>query len=1159
MHIRELQLLGFKSFADKTTLRFSEGMNAVIGPNGCGKTNVLDALRWVLGEQSFTLLRCAKNEDLVFSGTSDLPATNYAEVKLLLANDGLPRYGSEIEIRRRYFRSGESEYYLNRQPCRLKDVQEVFLASGIGTKAYSIFDLRQMREIIAGNIRKMFEEAATLAKYRDAKADCLRKLELTDKDLTRLDDIIAERERVVRSLRRQAGKLKAYERLKEEEKGLRLIELKAEFESLSREFELIDKDTNSMEQAEADRLVEIRRLEQELHQHRGRLREEQTRKDSLVQEARDMRRRLTEMEGDRLLGEQRARLLTEDAGQKDSEREAMAKEVADLEQVFARSVEKLGEANEAQAKAEAELESAREASRSEEHRLFELRRQEQTLRESLESVLEEQHEAGQAVARLEAGEQNRAETQTRLTTEREEIRSRKARVQSDIESAGKAVADAAAALSGARDEVERGRAELERAVGELRDTGEELGRARERRAAQERELAVLDSSRSDRLARGRELLGDRLVGELGRTLEIEEGWEPACEAALQPLVDLIVTRGIPDLAAVRALIDAGLVTGYGLVPAGGDPGRAPEPPTGVEVAGRLAEHVTTGADTPGCVRGLLERFFVVGSEAELLRAGAGDDLVTRGGCARFGDGRLVVAPRGPGRLSFENLFQDRKAQAAESGKTVERLTARREELRSAVERLQSGLEEKKELVVELERRKSSSEAVLRSLGAQADELARDERRLRDELGAVRRPGAGGEIDSARERAGQATARAAEQAEALKRAQAAVSAQEEVARKALDRSGELLARLSEARQLSSRLETESAYAKRSVEERRRRMADLEKAAAEGRRRAGELEGEAREGAPRVEELRQEIEKLEGRIDELRVADLAKVEEELEGNLDGLRREREQNQSLLMEQRIRRHELNQRQAAVIQEAREEFDTDIAQFRPEATADAVERLASVRRRLESLGRVNPLARDEYEQEHGDLERLVTQRGDIVAARGNLTSTMEEIDRHARERFLETYQEVRAAFRDVFRQLFVDGEADLALVDETNPLESEIAITARPKGKNPKRLEQLSDGEKALLAVSLLFAFYRVKPAPFCFLDEIDAPLDDANVGRFADYLKDISRNTQVIIITHNRLTVERAEVLFGVTAERPGVSKLVSVSLAEYQSSPVASSVH
>ncbi|MBN2537911.1 AAA family ATPase, partial [candidate division WOR-3 bacterium] len=273
---------------------------------------------------------------------------------------------------------------------------------------------------------------------------------------------------------------------------------------------------------------------------------------------------------------------------------------------------------------------------------------------------------------------------------------------------------------------------------------------------------------------------------------------------------------------------------------------------------------------------------------------------------------------------------------------------------------------------------------------------------------------------------------------------------------------------------------------------------------------------------------------------------------------LRRAREQNQALLMEQRLKLHELEQHRRQLVEEARDNYQTDIESFVPETQDDAAARLDRVRQRLEALGRVNPLAAEEYEQEKRDLDKLAQQRDDVVGARANLLASIDEIDHHARERFLATFGEVRHHFQAVFRELFLEGEADLVLADETRPLESEITIFARPRGKNPKRLEQLSDGEKALLAVSLLFAFYRVKPAPFCFLDEVDAPLDDANVARFADYLKRMSERTQVIIITHNRLTVERADSLFGVTAEQPGVSKLVSVSLADYRDSELAGSV-
>jgi chromosome segregation protein len=379
---------------------------------------------------------------------------------------------------------------------------------------------------------------------------------------------------------------------------------------------------------------------------------------------------------------------------------------------------------------------------------------------------------------------------------------------------------------------------------------------------------------------------------------------------------------------------------------------------------------------------------------------------------------------------------------------------------------------------------------------------------------------------------------------------AVAEHEGLVKAALAESAAGLAEQAEARQQASRLETEQAYAKRTLDEARRKVTELADAAGQHHREAERLRAAAAGRAGPVEQARKEAEKVEAEAAKLAVAESAKAEEELERNVAELREVQEKNQRLLMDQRMRRYDLEKQAAAVAEEARASHNTDIAAFTAQPGEDFEQRCASVRRRLEALGAVNPLAADEFEQERKDLGRLAGQRDDVAAAKVNLEQTMLELDRHAREVFVRTYGEVRGHFQEIFRTLFLEGEADLVLVNETNPLESEIAITARPKGKTPKRLEQLSDGEKALLAVSLLFAFYRVKPAPFCFLDEIDAPLDDINVGRFADYLKQMAAGTQVIVITHNRATVERAESLFGVTAEEPGVSQLVSVSLAQFR---------
>ena len=1163
MHISELELVGFKSFQDKTTLRFSPRMNSVIGPNGCGKTNILDALRWVLGEQSFTVLRCARNEDLVFGGTALIPATNMAEVRLVLANDSLPEYPAEIEIRRRYFRSGESEYYLNRQPCRMKDITEVFLASGIGTRAYSIFDLRQMREIIAGNIRKMFEEAATLAKYREAKADCLRKLDLTEGDLTRLDDIIAERERVVRSLRRQSGRLHAWEKLRAEERDLRLLELKDEYEATTREVERVARDVEALEAADAERLNDVRRLEAELHRQRKLVREQQSRREVIAAEVRTRRERLAALENRDLTARERAGFLEEDATRADREREEQARSVAELETAFNRALAGLDEANRRQQTMQVELESAQEETRRAEQKLYELRSHGQSVRESFQTLLERRHEVGRRADYLDAVDHNLVESEDRARRELEETRRRLAQLRQDHDAAQKAAEECGTILNGARAQATELEAALAEAETDRVAVHRGLGVARDRRARLEKELAVLRSAMPDLVAVTRAQLGERIKGEVGAYLDIDEGWERACEAVLQPVLGFLVVDGRLGAEELVRLAESGPEAGCGLVHPGSGAAEAETLPEDPAILGRLADHVRLKPGCPDVVGWLISSAVVVRADTD-FEALAGrlpnHMLVAQRGYARLGDGGYVVAGPARGRLRLERQAADTAAAFKTAEDEVATLSERSGALERARVELDRRFEEARAALVVAERERGTCEVRSETLGARLAEVAREEERLRGEMARVgenRRANAQ-ELVTARQQLEGLKGQVEGQTAVQRKVDDDVGTHEQAARDRLSQASERLATLSDERQRVSRLESERDFLRRGIEERRQKLAELQSRAAEARAEAARLAQEREAGGPELEAARKEIADLEGRIGELSVADIVRTEEELEGNLDELRTAREQNQSLMLDQRMRRHELAQRQRAIVEEAATEYGTDIANFRPETEEDVADRLAEVRRRIEALGQVNPLALEEYEQERRDLERLAGQRADVVAARENLIQSMGEIDRHARERFIETYSQVREHFKVVFRQMFLAGEADLELVDEQNPLESEIAITARPRGKNPKRLEQLSDGEKALLAVSLLFAFYRVKPAPFCFMDEIDAPLDDANVGRFADYLRQMSEHTQVIIITHNRLTVERADSLFGVTAEQPGVSKLVSVSLADYRQSAAGAAV-
>lgn len=1161
MFIKELQLVGFKSFQDKATLRFAPGMNAIVGPNGCGKSNVVDALRWILGEQSFTVLRCARNEDLIFGGTAKVPATNLAEVRLLLATDDRPELGAEVEIRRRYFRSGESEYFLNRQPCRLRDITDMFLTAGIGTKAYSIFDLRQIRDIIAGNIRRMFDEAATLAKYQEAKAECLRKLELTATDLTRLEDIILERERIVRSLRRQAGRLQAYRKLKEEEKGYRLIELKLEYDAVARDLVRMQQDTEALERAEADRVTEIHRLEDELRQVRQRVREAQARSAELLAEVNRRRAVLAETENRSLLDAQRAELLEQSAAAADEERARLSETAQQLETLFTGIVARQAEAAERLGQAQQRLDQARQRTQELEAKLFQLRSHEAVVREQVRSVVAGDREDQAAAVRLEAVRDNLSESIERLKREQAACAERARQVETAAADAKRRSDEANQAVAGLRSRGEALRRELAEVRDGLAKAHEAELRLREERGELEKELAVLRAAvASDRARHAAEVLADALGGEVGSFLEVEEGWERACETALYQVLEFMaVNRPVKPLEWDR-LAELGPELRFGFVemaPGGYVASKLPQDPG---VVGRLGDHVRVRPGAPGILVRMVSGFLVARDRAEIERLSTAHpqwSYVTRDGLCRFSDGRTLIEGAGRGVLGADRRLRGQSQRLAE---VLSALGGLAESVRSLEQRRTSaedGLSAVEAELVEAERDRAVRDAAVQMATEEAKELDAEQQRLAAETANLeaRRRATGEKAAPLQARLTEADGRMQAAQRAAAAATEQVAAQEKLVRAALDAAAEALAAQAEERQAVSRLETEGAYAKRSLDETRRRVAALQTEATGARAEAQRLREGITARVAAIEEARRAVGAAEEAAGAVGGDEMLRVQEDLEKNLDELRAHQERNRGALLEQRMKRYELERQAAALADEARQGHGADITTIAVEPAEDFGPRCESVRRRLEALGEVNQLAAEEYEQERKDLARLVAQRDDVRQARQNLEQTMLEIDRHAREQFLATYAEVRVHFQQVFRELFLEGEADLVLVNEANPLESEIAITARPRGKTPKRLEQLSDGEKALLAVSLLFAFYRVKPAPFCFLDEVDAPLDDINVGRFADYLKRLSETTQVIIITHNRATVERADALFGVTAEQPGISQLVSVSLAQFREQQAA----
>jgi chromosome segregation protein len=1155
MRIRELQLYGFKSFPHKTSIRFGTGISAIIGPNGCGKSNVLDALRWVLGEQSFSILRCTRNEDVVFGGTAKVPALGYAEVRLILENEqNLPGFGSEIEVRRRYFRSGESEYFLNRNLCRLKDIQDLFFNTGTGTKAYSIFDLRSLRAIIAGELRPMFEEAATLAKYRERKTDCLRKLELTDADLQRLNDIVTERERITRSLRRQAYRLSAHTRLREEEKRLRLLAMKVTYDVAKADAEKAATELSRSEQGDAELLAQIEQQEKALAVLRAELSSGRQQRETLLHEIEEQRQKLSQAETQRRLHQSEIEHAEHELAGLKAEAERRTKEIAGRQEALATREQARHELTAQQQVLETELVKARSSTQEQEARLLELRRQLALARETGRRLTDEQVTRQRAILGQEAQAANLKDLEVRLSADVAILEPQLAEANTSLAARQQELAAVTARLDALRlDSTARRtrhtelRAQLEALEREEQRLGQEyLNLSQELATCQ----PALDRPAQD-AARVR--LGEALLGNAADFLKVSEGYEAAVEVALYGMIDALVVN--EQVVSGLSALDRNARWEFLIA----DCGARNEECDGQVAADSLQQHVEFRPGAPEQLRAALARVRLaadLNQAWQMARLGPTrpDAVVTRDGIGLFRNGLIVLESEGQGRLVLARRVQELKARVSD---TKSRLDHVREDAGAR-------RDESRQLAAELETRDQDLVGVIAEhsrIDAEASGLDRARARLSDDMGRLRREAGEAKAKLAELTAALATAarELGEQEARIRQSEAAaadldaqIGRLEQDVKAGLDAAAQVLLRLTQIREQVNSRTLEIDLYRAELEQVTTRQAESEARCdaltqdMAGRRQQVELLATEIAGAGL------ELQQGNARLAALDLSSGTAQEDELNRRLHEQRVRQEAARQQTLELRLRSLEAQHRRQELEREAELSFGASLSQFQAEPEPDAENKLRLITARLERLGRVNPLAGEDYKREQEELTRLTTQRADVLAAKDNLLKTVAEIDRFAQEQFTATFSAVRESFRTIFGRLFVDGEADLVLESPANPLESPINIIAKPKGKSPKRLDQLSDGEKALLALSLLFAFYQYKPAPFCFLDEVDAPLDDANVDRFAQYLKELSAHTQIMIITHNRATVEQADVLFGVTTEEPGVSKIVSVKLADLTTS-------
>ncbi len=1176
MHLSRLTALGFKSFVQQLDLSLQNGITCVVGPNGCGKSNVVDALRWALGEQRVRSLRSTNMEDVIFSGTRNRKPLGMAEVSITIDNAEriLPVDYTEVTVTRRLFRSGDSDYLLNRVPCRLKDIQNLLMDTGLGAHAYSVIEQGMMDEIISDKPeerRRLFEEAAGVTRYKVQRRAAWNRLESVRRDLVTVDAVMDQIERQVKSLARQERKARLYRQLSDQMKDLEVRLGRYRFFQMSERSRPVADEMAFLNEDVALASGDVARLEARLEA----VRTELTERDHALTEANAAvsrqsglaHRKQTDIEVEQekvrsidTFLQQAARRQEELAARRDIASEG-AKDAA---QRGTRDREALQRAEAALAAEQAVLDATNQGLDARRNRTDEQKTQ----------LLSAMGEITGGSRRLERG-------QARL----EGIAQRQARLEADAKQS-----------TLLKEEADDSRREAERQIDHLESEVAEQTELRETYAAEYRRLNEEQESmtekrsllRAQREADGARVgllkklregfegysngvralavdspFADRVRGVVADRIEVDTRYATAIEAALGRALECLLVDEPADAVKAMDYLRSGDRGSAAFLPlnfVSGGNGVPWTPPDDAGVAGRASD-LLRGEDSP--VHALLQRTLVVDNSYNALpllekMRPLGVDVVTEKGELFSADGTIFGGKKvdgGTGLIGRRQEIVSLEANLSTADVELTALAAEIENGAASINELQTRIGDTDGILTDLNNRLTGHRQDLQVAQAEEQRQVRFESEIRDEIAALTSgetslresiASEAAELDVLEKRREQLeTATREADVSMREREHRQRSEQDAVSRRQVEIAS-LKAGVDRHGDEAQRWARDLAESKREIErlaadcgKRKKERTDLEKSAQAAakelevlHRRQDELEAERDRQAERQQALLTDTRKLEDSArDKNRRANRNRERlGELQGEMAELRTGAEALRSRILDE----HEVDIKQAGALDDP--EFDEDVTD----------RRTSGLRERLRRMGPVNLAAVEEYEDQKQQYEFMSKHRSDLLDAAETLQRTISKIDRTARGRFMVTFDQIRENFRKTFEAFFEGGQADLLMPADQDPLEAPLEIIARPKGKQLQHINLLSGGERALTAIALLFAIYLVKPSPFCILDEVDAPLDDANVARFVRVLKRFSADTQFIVVTHNKVTMAAADCLHGITMEEPGVSRLVSVRL-------------
>ncbi len=1186
MKLKSIELQGFKSFVEKTRLEFDEGITAILGPNGCGKSNVVDAVRWVLGSQSAKQLRGGSMDDVIFKGTTKRRPVGMAEVTLVFSNEdrGLPIDFSEVAVRRRINRDGTSNYYLNGTVCRLKDLRDLFYDSGVNNTSYSIIEESMIKQILNENnqeLRILLEEGSGITKYKARRKEAQRKLDRTQSDLLRLYDIIEEIGREVRSLKRQVGKARRYQKLFKEIRALDLLLAGRMY-----------KDLEGQDSADREKLGELRAVLEtdvgELSELRARIETARPEIDEREAERRQLEEALQAFEEELQESERQVLLLEHRSAENERRTEQNSQTVAEIKRRRVEIDGQVARLQENLVSTAEELEQAQQMLDQRQQQLASVDEQVNSDRGALETAIqhnlefiENDADRRSELRELKVKQENRqerldvlAETERQLQQQQREH----AAALVDLERQRTQRLEERRQLLKGLSDLERRRDDSGSAAESLQ---QEIAELTARREALKSRHELLEKIKNEYQGYGQgaqrvlQRHGDdaRVVGGLADCLQVDEQYTAAFETLLGQVLDAVVVEGTKTAMDLVAELRQGKLGQASFLCGGGDMTAAA---TALPADGTPAFEVASvkGAEIPYLQRLLAATAIFDSDEAALAAASAHREtnpifclsrsglLVSSDGVVRGGEGQQAeVSMLGRGE-KLQQLADEITGQNERLAGIEQKLEASRVARRELVAQLQDGREQLTqidELLGQLQVNLAQHTDRQQTAERRQVEMTDEQSRLGEELAEL--VAAENEQLSRLDESGKQRDASTVKRDELRQIVESAELNRDECRAEVE---EL--RLIQQRREGQRRETDAALAHlrdtladlASRQERLVQDIDLareeqQNLSQEHETRKEQLAGSFAERERRRQIVRAAADSIQGLHEQ--TAQWHDRVKHIEDGRAACREKIHEIETGLATLEIRRNNLTDRIEEQYkgrftdllanlppEEIPRELERDEDVFQPEQAAELLE---NKRNKFGALGPINHLALEEYETKKERLDFLEAQRDDVEKAKDDLVAAIARINRTAKKLFMSTFEEVRRNYIAVFQTLFEGGRADLQLIRTDDPLESDIHVIAQPRGKVVDHVSLLSGGERCLTALSILFAVYLVKPSPFCLLDEADAPLDDSNIRRFVRMLREFSKNTQFLVITHNKLTMETANHLYGVTMMEQGCSSIVSVS--------------